>query len=183
MEYISGLSKDIPPNIKDSLFNYRYRIFVEKLGWDLDSKNDLEVDQFDRDDTYHIVARDTERNIVGCARLLQTTSPYLLGEVFPRLLNGLKPPQSTDIWEISRFTTAGISGCPSNASEHHQSHRMKELLEEAMRLARNNGAKKIISVSTLGIERLLTKEGFPVHRLGPPMKVNGCLVLACYIDL
>ncbi len=36
-------------------------------------------------------------------RLLPTTGPYMLADVFPQLLRGEDPPKAEHIWEISRF--------------------------------------------------------------------------------
>src|SRR4051812_25521374 len=87
----------------NQIFSYRYSVFVERLKWTLpDAGAGLEVDQFDRDSTYHVSLRDASAT-VGYARLLPTTEPYLLSEVFPELMNGIEIPRSPDVWELSRF--------------------------------------------------------------------------------
>ncbi|MBL8509853.1 MAG: GNAT family N-acetyltransferase, partial [Chitinimonas sp.] len=91
------------------LARYRHRVFVEKLGWQLKCQDGLEFDQFDRPDTLYVVAQDQDDQVVGGARLLPTTRPYLLGEIFPQLLNGQPVPNSSDIWELSRFAAVDFS--------------------------------------------------------------------------
>jgi len=105
MEFLAGSSNEIPDNVRSELFHYRYKVFVEQLGWDLDTPHDREKDQFDHHDTLYVIARDIHKQVVGCARLLPTTSSYLLEEVFPQLLNGMPAPKSPEIWELSRFTS------------------------------------------------------------------------------
>jgi N-acyl-L-homoserine lactone synthetase len=92
MKIVSGNQADLSPSLYADLGCYRHEVFVELLQWDLNTPEGIEQDQFDRQDTVYVVARNDEGRINGCARLLPTTKPYLLGEVFPELLNGLTPP-------------------------------------------------------------------------------------------
>jgi acyl homoserine lactone synthase len=49
------------------------------------------------------------QEIIGTARLLPTNHSYLLGEVFPQLMNGLTIPDSAEVWELSRFATVDLN--------------------------------------------------------------------------
>jgi len=183
MEFIAGAYTNIPSNLIADVFNYRYKVFVEQLGWELDTPYGREVDQFDHDDTVYVVARDENEDIVGCSRLLPTTSPYLLEEVFPQLLNGMSPPKSSDIWELSRFTSFDLNEETMSKNGQFSAEVTVELLKETILCAKEHGAKKIISVSPIGVERLLRKAGFKAHRAGPPMIIDGYPLVACWIEL
>ena len=184
---MTGFSNQLTPAIKKQLFEYRYEVFVEKLGWNLKTKKGIEVDQFDHDDTLYVVAKDDFNDVVGCARLLPTTESYLLEEVFPELLNGREIPKSPDVWEISRFTNALVNQSVSDefVGEKGQVYELSfsKLLKAAIQCAKQHGAKKLISVSPVGIERLLRKAGIDAHRAGPPMVVGGHAIVACWIDI
>ncbi len=166
-----------------NLKNYRYRVFVEYLGWELNCPNNEELDQFDKIDTAYVVAQDRESNIIGCARLLPTTQPYLLGEIFPQLLNGMPIPCSPEIWELSRFSAVDFSNPPSSASQAVSSPVSIAILQESINFAREQGAKQLITTSPLGVERLLRAAGFRAHRAGPPMVIDGYAMFACLIDV
>ena len=86
MRIFSGNGKALGSQLRQDIASYRYKVFVEKLGWPLDCPDQLELDEFDRDDTLYLAAKDETGAIVGTARLLPTTRPYLLSEVFPDLL-------------------------------------------------------------------------------------------------
>jgi len=58
-----------------------------------------------------------------------------------------------------------------------------ELLQESITCATELGAKRIITVSPIGIERLLRRAGFHAHRAGPPMVIDGHPIFACWIEL
>jgi N-acyl-L-homoserine lactone synthetase len=163
--------------------SYRHKVFVENLGWDLNSPDGLEQDQFDRPDTIYVAARDDEGEICGCARLLPTVRPYLLSEVFPQLLNGVEPPASPDVWELSRFATVDFNSPELSPLRQMSSVIAIDLLQAAIDCAAKHGAKRLITVSPLGIERLLRNAGFKAHRAGPPMKIDGHLIFACWIEV
>ncbi|MCY4044254.1 MAG: GNAT family N-acetyltransferase [Cellvibrionales bacterium] len=186
MDFISGFSDAIKPETKQALFEYRYKVFIERLGWDMATQNGIEIDQFDHDGTFHIIANSPEGEVVGCARLLPTTKPYLLEDVFPELLNGQPAPKSDDVWELSRFTTVNLNTQQKTqgAMQAQLPHEtLQNLLYKAMACAKENGAKMIISVSPLGIERLLRNLGVPSKRMGPPLLIDGHKLIACLIAI
>ena len=108
MELVSGSQEGLSRSLYLKVARYRYQLFVERLGWKLQARNGIELDQFDRPDTLYVVAQNVQGDILGCARLLPTTKPYLLGEIFPQLLNGLPPPCSSEVWELSRFASGDL---------------------------------------------------------------------------
>jgi N-acyl-L-homoserine lactone synthetase len=179
MQTISGRSKDLTPEFETALAQYRHKIFIDRLGWTLPVDEGLERDQFDHTETIYVVTREADGTICGCARLLPTTEPYLLSEVFRHLLDGKPVPKSRDIWELSRFAAASIN--PDSTIDTALNTRA--LLAEAVRTAAAQGAKRLITVSPLGIERLLQRMGVHAHRAGPPMFAEGKPVFACWIEI
>ncbi len=181
MQTIYSTSKEFTPEFERAVAQYRHKIFIERLGWQLPVKDGLERDQFDRPDTIYVVARNETGSICGCARLLPTTRPYLLGEIFPQLMNGLAVPNSHEIWELSRFAAADVSDTqisPQGASQQSQN-----LLAAAVATAAAQGATRLITVSPLGVERLLHRMGVHAHRAGPPIFVDGKPIFACWIEI
>lgn len=182
MEFIEGATPNLSDQVLSELFKYRYHVFVERLGWELDTPFEREIDQFDHNETLYVIAKNEAKNIVGCARLLPTTSPYLLEEVFPELLNGLPVPKSSDVWELSRFTTMDVNDTGLVKNMQFSTEVTLELLKQSIRSAQQQGAKRIISVSPVGIERLLRRAGIKAHRAGPPKIIDGYPLFACWIE-
>ncbi|MEN9868101.1 MAG: hypothetical protein RL748_3691 [Pseudomonadota bacterium] len=180
MQTISSDSQEFTPEFEVAVASYRHKIFIERLGWQLPVQNGLERDQFDRPDTLYVVARDDHGDICGCGRLLPTTRPYLLGEVFPHLMNGALPPASQDVWELSRFAVVDLKNVANSAQ---QARYTRELLAAAVQVVRQQGGSRLITVSPLGIERLLLRMGVNAHRAGPPVLVDGKPVFACWIEI
>ena len=182
MNIVTGTPADLSLEIMAGVARYRHKVFVEKLGWQLRCENALEFDQFDRDDTVYVVAYNRDQEVVGTARLLPTTRPYLLDEVFPHLLHGMAPPHSPDVWELSRFAAMDFSVQASSALAQFSSPIAVGLLQASLECAARHGAKRFITVSPLGVERLLRIAGFRAHRLAPPTIVDGNPVFACSIS-
>jgi len=183
MNIVSETSASLPGNLYTLAAAYRHKVFVERLCWELASQDGLEEDQFDRPDTVYVVACNESGNVCGCARLLPTTGPYLLAEVFPQLLNGAVPPNSPEIWELSRFAAVDWQGNSPSALAQFSSPIAIKLLEEAIACAASRGAKQLITVSPLGVERLLQRAGFRAHRAGPPVITDGRPLFACWIEV
>ena len=92
MRITSGCSAELRPPLMTRMARYRHRVFVEKLGWQLHCRDALELDQFDRDDTVYVIAQNEDGEVIGTARLLPTTRPYLLAEVDAALFGSDTPP-------------------------------------------------------------------------------------------
>lgn len=147
MHVMSGASEGLPKGLHSKVGIYRHKVFVEQLGWELRTQDGAELDQFDRPDTVYVVAQDGEGHVYGCARLLPTTRPYLLGEVFPQLLNGLPPPRSPDVWELSRFAAVDLKVHASVQGQFSSPVAIK-LLQESIGCAAAHGAKRLIPFTT-----------------------------------
>lgn len=184
MHMISSTPLGLPEGLLSQVAQYRHRVFIELLGWPLETPNGIELDQFDRPDTIYVIAQDDDNRVVGCARLLPTTTPYLLGELFPQLLNGLEPPCSPEVWEISRFAAVDFNGGrPTTSIKQFSSQITIDLLRETIACAVSHGAKRLITVSPVGVERLLQKMGINSHRAGPPIIVDGQPIVGLWIEL
>lgn len=183
MDVVAGARDGLLPELRSRVASYRHKVFVERLGWQLQTQDGTELDQFDRPDTVYVVAQDDEQQIIGCARLLPTTRPYLLAEVFPHLLNGQEPPCSSDVWELSRFSAVDLNGPFQADRGQFSSSTAVRLLEESLGCAGALGAKRLITVSPLGVERLLQRAGFHAHRAGPPTVIDGDPFYACWIEI
>jgi N-acyl-L-homoserine lactone synthetase len=183
MRVVSGVGAGLPEGYYGRVAHYRHRVFVERLGWQLDTQDGAEVDQFDRPDTVYVAIEDEQGDIAGCARLLPTTRPYLLSEVFPQLLNGLPPPNDPTIWELSRFAAMDFNSRSNVPLAQFSSSATAALMRGAMSTAASLGARRLLTVSPVGIERLIRRLGITAHRAGPPMIVSGHAIFACWIEI
>lgn len=89
------------PTLREAMFRLRHQLFFEKLNWAVSSIDGMEYDQFDRDDTVYILYLE-DGKILASFRLLPTTKPYLLSEVFHELAEDYVP-RADHVWELSRY--------------------------------------------------------------------------------
>lgn len=86
-----------------AMFAARKRVFVDMLRWDLPVLEDLyEVDQFDTPTADYLILLDDDGEHRASARLLPTTGPHLLGDLYFWLCDEAVP-RGPAVWEISRF--------------------------------------------------------------------------------
>lgn len=182
MMVVTGTACQLPPGLEVSLAAYRHSVFVEALGWQLPAEGWLERDQFDRDDTVYVVAQGGRGEVCGCARLLPTTRAYLLGDVFPELMNGFPLPHDRHVWELSRFSTMPV-GDSLTVSREEARVRFCTLFAGVVEVASAHGASRLITVTALGVERILRSIGIHAHRAGPPKIIDSKPTLAMWIEL
>lgn len=171
MRIVSGNSDHLQPAMMARLARYRHEVFVKRLGWELACVDGREVDQFDREDTVYVVALNKRTGAIrGTARLLPTTRPYLLREVFPALLGDMPAPSSADVWELSRFAVVDLDAPASARNEQFSSYAAAVLLHATLICAAELGARELVSVSPVSVQRLLRRAG--VAHGGRPLRTR-----------
>ncbi|MEP6484915.1 MAG: acyl-homoserine-lactone synthase [Rudaea sp.] len=179
---VAGNRGQLAAGIEAELAMYRYKVFVEHLGWDLPiAQVGAERDEFDHPDTLYVMVKDGEGRICGCARLLPTSGAYLLGTLFPHLMGNQPLPTSPDVWELSRYTTQLVHG--DLTSREEAAERFRQLLKAVCDMAFRHGAKRLITFSSPGVERIARNFGIHVHRVGPAHIVEGKSSVAFWIEL
>lgn len=103
IDVVSATELKARPDILRAMCRLRYRVFHERLGWRVAVRNKLERDGFDDMNPLYLLAYDDQETLVGTWRMLPTTGPYMLRDVFPELLDGNDAPSDPAIWEGSRF--------------------------------------------------------------------------------
>ncbi len=153
----------------ESMFRLRYRVLVERLGWTLKGTGGLECDQFDELDPVYILIEDRGK-IVGSARLLRTTGPNMLRDVFAHVLDGRSAPDSPLIWESTRFVVdkealpSRTDGLVSRATSY--------LLAGIWEVALAAGLQSITSVMTPGMGHVLQRAGCRMRVIGGPRTIG-----------
>jgi acyl homoserine lactone synthase len=160
---------------------FRNEVFVERLKWPLPVVNGEERDEYDTSDAKYVVVSDGPDRVTACARLLPTTTGYMLPDLFPQLLGGAPPPRDCATWELSRFATSVRQSREGRVLS--LSKPTLELLDLIFSFARRHDIDRLIFVTSVQIERLMLRAGMPVHRLAPPAAVDGHLSVALLIEI
>jgi len=177
----TGSSWQLSAQVLRLMHAFRHEVFVKRLKWALLLPNGEERDQYDMPEARYVVASDGADRVTACARLLPTTSPYMLPELFPQLLGGASAPTDPSIWELSRFATSVSETCEGRVLS--LSKPTLEFLEVIFGFARQHDIARLIFVTSIQIERLLLRAGVPVHRITVPALVEGRLSVALFIEI
>lgn len=160
-----------------AMHGLRHRVFKERLHWDVCSRDGFERDVFDLFHPIYLLASDDRGRVAGTWRLLPTTGPYMLRDVFPALLDNQPPPNDPAIWETSRFA---IEATPDSAEGLGAVSRItSELFCGLIEFCLLFGIREIITVYDVRVARLLPRIGCrPTwqstrHRIGETLTMAG----------
>jgi len=88
----------------DEMFRLRARIFRDRLNWDVEVTDGKERDRYDDEQPVYIIHSDNgAREVKGSLRLLPTTGPTLLADIFSDTLPDAVNLSAPSIWECTRF--------------------------------------------------------------------------------
>lgn len=164
----------------EGMFRLRHEVFKERLNWDVGSIAGRERDVFDDLDPVYIVCEE-EGEVLGSWRLLPTTGPYMLKNVFPELLHGTPAPEAENVWEISRFAVSKrVTGNESLGTVKSVTN---TLLDELFKFASRRNIERIVAVSDIRFERILKRAGLLTQRYGPPLQIGVTKAVSGYADV
>lgn len=164
----------------DGMFRLRHEVFKERLAWEVGSQAGRERDMFDDLDPVYIVC-EHQGEVLGSWRLLPTTRPYMLKDVFPELLHGQPAPEAPDVWEISRFAVS--KRVVGNESLGTINIVTNMLLDQLGTFAKRRNISRIVAVSDVRFERILKRAGLLTQRFGPPLQIGVTRAVSGYADV
>jgi acyl homoserine lactone synthase len=159
----------------------RYRVFKQRLDWNVQSTGDKEIDEFDALHPAYLIQRTIEQRVQGCVRLLPTTGPTMLRDTFPLLLDGTSAPASPTIWESSRFALNLRDNAPKAA--HGLAIATYELFAGMIEFGLSRQLTEIVTVTDARMERILRRAGWPLRRIGKPRALGNTLAVAGYLEV
>ncbi|MDQ2095269.1 acyl-homoserine-lactone synthase [Rhodalgimonas zhirmunskyi] len=179
---IDAMNRDRHEDILEEMYRLRARVFAGRLGWDVKITNGKEIDQFDNLDPAHVVSLDDQGNVVGCMRLLQTTGPHMLADVFNAVLDGEPPLRSSQVWEATRFCvdTDRLSRGRTRSSI---SYVTSEVMIAAFEYGRRAGILDAVAVIDPVMNRVMIRSGnAPYDYLGKPTPMGKVTAMAALMD-
>ena len=170
-------NKHLYQDILEDYFRLRHQIYVVERKWTaLDRPDKREIDQFDTDATVYLLGLEGGSIIAGM-RLVPTSSPTLLSELFPKLaLDG--PIRRSDVYELSRIFVV------RNRRGEHAGPRAEAVIQAA---AMEYGLSMGFSAFTIVLEswwlpRLLD-QGWVARPLGLPIDIDQMSTVAVIVDV
>lgn len=149
----------------EEMHRQRKVVFVDRAGWRLPVLADREADAYDRADTLYLLAKDEPGGgLLASVRLLSTTAPHLMSDLFAVACRGA-PPRGPTIWEVSRFCTAPVV--------HGRTLRLKllwEMICAVMETALVYGIDHVVFVANRALLPLALGCGWDARLLGATLR-------------
>src|SRR5271154_3525219 len=182
LKFIEGSRATLFPNEMDEMFRNRAVTFSERLGWDVKVIDGYERDAFDDANPLYLVSVDPHTNEYwGSLRLLPTTGPNMLRDVFPYLLDEGEYIESATIWESSGFCALAVVGQPKRA-RNGVNFVLSELIAGIGEVAILAGLTQIVSVFDARIYRVLKAVGCNPQLIGRPRRIGSTMSYAGLFD-
>jgi N-acyl-L-homoserine lactone synthetase len=183
LKLIEGSRASLFPKEMDAMFRNRALIFSERLGWDVTVKDGYERDVFDDANPLYLVSVDPLTNDYwGSLRLLPTTGPNMLRDVFPFLLDEGEYIESATIWESSRICVVSAEGQPER-TRSGVNLALGELLAGIGEVSLMAGLTQIVSVFDARIYRVLRAAGCNPMIIGKPQRIGDTMSYAGLFDV
>jgi acyl homoserine lactone synthase len=180
---IDALNRDRFESVIDDMFKLRARVFHDRLGWEVSVQDGRECDLFDSLDPVYLVALDESYDVVGCNRMLQTTGPHMLTDVFQDILMGEPPLRSVTVWENTRFCI-DTDRLKRPEATRSVSYTACELMAGIAEYAYESGITDVISVVDPAMDRILKRCDYaPYGYLGQTVQMGKTKALAALSDI
>jgi acyl homoserine lactone synthase len=171
------------PALIESMYQLRHDVFKGRLDWDVTSIDGQEKDEFDELNPVYMMSCNYRKQLEGCWRLLPTTGPYMLKDVFPQLLRGEEVPEDPNIWELSRLAVQpqmNHSRIKANLNEV-----TLDMFREVYDFAVANHITRYVVVTSAAIERMLRLVGIPTTRFGDGKltRIGKVLSVCVWVDI
>ncbi|MET3304451.1 acyl-homoserine-lactone synthase [Bradyrhizobium diazoefficiens] len=175
-EYYGALAHEIA-----EMHRLRYRVFKERLQWDVQISGDMEIDEFDALHPVYLIQRASDYRIQGCVRMLPSTGPTMLRDIFPALLDGKSFQAIPSVWESSRFALDVANDARSTI--HGLTNATYELFAGMIEFGLSRRLTDIVTVTDTRMERLLRRAGWPLRRTGQPRRFGNTEAVAGYLEV
>ena len=166
-------------NSLHQMHRIRKAVFKDRLGWDVTVRGELEIDEYDALGPSYLLSIDRYDTLNGCVRLLPTTGPNMLRDIFPSFVTKAAVPRGERVWEASRFAVSKNT----HAVEAGLSQATYDLLVGVLKFGLSNGINTIACVVDVRMERILRRAGWQLERLGPARRMGNTIAMAGQLDV
>ena len=178
------VTPDLYPLYRDELramYRLRARVFHDRLGWQVVVRDGEERDEFDELGPIYLLALDGKRRVLGSSRLLPTTGPHMLPDVFDQLLDGGPAVRDPLVFEWSKFAidNIGMSGGGLSAVKR-QTHAFFCGIAEFCLMSR---IRQVVTVYDARIARMLPRIGCRAVWQSRPQRIGKTTAYAASFEV
>ncbi len=130
----------------------------------------MEIDGFDALDPTYVVVVSNYGRLFASLRILPTTGPHMLADVFHETMGDAAVIRNPAIWESSRFCVDTEAVRAFGRDGVNEATRL--LLLGLFETALERGCLAVVSVFDVAVERILKRVGCQFERLGPELVLD-----------
>ncbi len=162
----------------NELFCARKQTFIDECGWNIpQDAQGREIDQFDTDNTVYLLSCTQEGELVGGTRMMPTTAPHMMSDVFGFLCD-YPAPIGPMVWEGSRyFVRKKFRKTPAIQVAH------TEMLCGMMETCLVYGIEQFIFVINGFHASGMIALGWDIVPLGAPKEIDGNPIMAFVVNV
>ncbi|WAP66797.1 hypothetical protein OH818_00105 (plasmid) [Jiella pelagia] len=163
----------------------RAEVFADRLGWEVHVENGREIDRFDCEGPLYLLSLDEQSGALrGAVRLLPTTGPNMLRDVFQVLMPG-GAVESPLIWESSRFAVNPriLQAEDRHEANHTLNRTTIELLCGIVEVCQRAGIEHVVSVFDARMARIFRSIECRFEQLGTPTRIGRTMTYAGLFDM
>ena len=165
--------------LMDQMFQMRARVFHDRLRWNVRVVDGRERDKYDDESpVYVIYTDDRKREVKGSLRLLPTTGPTLLADIFSDTLPAGVHLSAPTIWECTRFCLDDRS--LASGPGYQLLLDSTALIAGSFEVAMRAGIETIIGNFDSSMLRLYRQLGCEVEVLGSTLRYGGAIYLGSH---
>jgi len=158
------------------MYSLRAQQFSARRGWRVNVTDGLERDYFDELNPLYICVVRDDKKLLASLRILPTTGPHMLANIFPKVMGKAEIIRHPLIWESSRFCVD--TKAVREFGEDGINVVTKKLLGGLFETAVRAGIHNVVSVYDVFVERILKRAGCSFERLGPVVKYDDLRTVA-----
>ncbi|WP_420406516.1 acyl-homoserine-lactone synthase [Hoeflea sp.] len=182
---VESVDRDQHPKLIDEMYRMRAEVFSGRLGWNVTVSDGREIDRFDDENPLYLLSLDeASGELRGAVRLLPTTGPNMLRDVFPLLMPG-GTIESPLIWESSRFAVnPGILADRERRDANHIVNRVTvELLCGIVEVCQAAGMEHVVSVFDARMARIFRSIECRFETIGRPVRIDKSMTYAGLFEI
>jgi acyl homoserine lactone synthase len=170
------------PELIDEMHRLRKQVFHDRLGWEVPVKGNWEIDEFDDEDPLYLLSVNDAGALQASLRLLPTTGPNMLRDVFSEITRDCGPVENPQVWESSRFCVR-ISGERDQRETASISKATVELIAGMGEVGLLAGLNHIVTVYDAFLRRIIRQTGCSESLVGQPVRFGRVQTYAGLFDI
>ncbi len=178
--YASELARH--EGLAEQMFRMRARVFKDRLRWDVNVNDGMERDLYDDMDPLYVMSIDDRSGLLrGAVRILPTTGPHMMCDIFNDFFDEPVFAQSPQIWECTRFAIhpdfeASLTPTGLNVAT-------SELLLGVCEAGLKSGVTQILGVSEVPMLRIYRRSGWAPEIVGRSARPGTVAIFAGLWDV